>query len=359
MNLNFEINSVENFETNLSVAYNVLEDTEIERRFARSRYKFGMNTAFGVGCHGYISEELEHAINTILTKFNYKQIDMFSTYLFIDKYKQIYPHTDNENFNNKMFAAVIYLNERETVVSGTNVYNVLNKDISKSIQDNIITSVEIKGEVNKMVLYDGGRLHSAATGYGDKLDDIRLIKALFIDCEPLLSNNNNNNHLQQCYDSHMEYKLFVLDNYYLNVDKVYRFFYKKNAYMNMKERNKRDEIEFKYNNLLENGYVNDNIQNKVAVFEQILSKEITSITSCFSYINNSLIFEEREENIWYGLIFINDIFNRNKLIIDCKNNNKDILHANKNRLILFNSVFKSKLEVFDYLFIEVIKIKIK
>ena len=74
MNLNFEINSVENFETNLSVAYNVLEDTEIERRFARSRYKFGMNTAFGVGCHGYISEELEYAINTILTKFNYKQI---------------------------------------------------------------------------------------------------------------------------------------------------------------------------------------------------------------------------------------------------------------------------------------------
>jgi hypothetical protein len=129
--------------------------------------------------------------------------------------------------------------------------------------------------------------------------------------------------------------------------------------MNMKERNKRDEIEFKYNNLLENGYVNNNIQNNVEVFEQILSKEIISITSCFSYINNSLIFEEREENIWYGLIFINDIFNRNKLIIDCKNNNKDILYANKNRLILFNSVFKSKLEVFDYLFIEVIKIKIK
>jgi len=357
MNLNFEINSVENLETYVTVAYNVLEDTEIERRFARSRYKFGSNTAFGVRCHGYTNKELENVINIILKKFNYKQIDISSTYLFVDKYKQIYPHTDNENYNNKQFAAVIYLNESETVESGTNIYNVLNTDTSKNNINKMITSVEIKGEVNKMVLYDGGKFHSPATGYGDKLDNIRLVKPLFIESEPLLSNNSN--HLQQCYDSHMEYKLFVLDNYYLNVDKVYRFFYKKNAYMNMKERNKRDEIEFKYNNLLENGYVNNNIQNNVEVFEQILSKEITSITSCFSYINNSLIFEEREENIWYGLIFINDIFNRNKLIIDCKNNNKDILHANKNRLILFNSVFKSKLEVFDYLFIEVIKIKIK
>jgi len=357
MNLNFEINSVDNLETNLIVAYNVLEDTEIERRFAMSRYKFGTNTAFGVRCIGYVSEELENVINTILKKFNYKQIDIASNYLFIDKYKQTYPHTDNDKCNKKLFAAVIYLNESEIVESGTNVYNMLNADTSKSNQDNTITSVEIKGEVNKMVLYDGGKKHAPAIGYGDNLDDIRLVKPLFIKSEPLLSNNSNI--LQQCYDSHMEYKLFVLDNYYLNVDKVYRFFYKKNAYMNMKERNKRDEIEFKYNNLLENGYINDNIQNNVEVFEQILSKEIISITSCFSYINNSLIFEEREENIWYGLIFINDIFNRNKLIIDCKNNNKDILHANKNRLILFNSVFKSKLEVFDYLFVEVIKIKIK
>ena len=139
MNLNFEINSVDNHETNLIVAYNVLEDTEIERIFAMSRYKFGTNTAFGVRCIGYISEELENVINTILTKFNYKQIDISSTYVFVDKYKQIYPHTDNENYNNKKFAAVIYLNESETVESGTNIYNMLNVDTSKSIEDNIIT----------------------------------------------------------------------------------------------------------------------------------------------------------------------------------------------------------------------------
>ena len=62
MNLNFEINSVEDLETYVIVAYNVLEDTEIERRFARSRYKFGTNTAFGVRCIGYISEELEKSV---------------------------------------------------------------------------------------------------------------------------------------------------------------------------------------------------------------------------------------------------------------------------------------------------------
>ena len=189
MNLNFEINSVDNLKTNLIVAYNVLEDTEIERRFAMSRYKFGMNTAFGVRCTGYISEEIENVINTILKKFNYKQTHVSSNYLFIDKYKQTYPHTDNENYNNKKFAAVIYLNESETVESGTNVYNMLNADTSKSIQDNIITSVEIKGEVNKMILYDGGKNHAPAIGYGDKLNDIRLVKSVFMDCERLLSNN--------------------------------------------------------------------------------------------------------------------------------------------------------------------------
>lgn len=359
MNLEFEVNNIHNFKTNLFVVNNAIDNVELEKKFAKSRYKFGVNKAFGVQSIGHKHTYVQNLLDEFVVKFNYKQMQMKSYYLFIDKYKQQYTHIDNslieDNKAERMFASVIYLNKDNTVSSGTNLYDLVNDkapfDYGK------VEAAVINAETNKMIFYDGSIVHKPSSGFGNNIDNIRLAMTFFIGCKECLHDKdtriilkNNNNHIQ--------YKMAMIDNYYVNIEKVYRFFYKKDFYVNKNERDKKYSLICSIEYLLTNGHVNNSIKNNISLFEQLISQKIEYISSFFVSINNSLIFN-KEENVWYGIIFINKVLSRNKLMLDCQDNLHDILHAKQNRLLIFNSKYKGTLEVFDNVFIEVIKIKIK
>tara|TARA_B100001093_G_scaffold93118_1_gene85330 strand:- start:4162 stop:5241 length:1080 start_codon:yes stop_codon:yes gene_type:complete len=359
MSFEFEVNNIHNFKTNLFVINNAIDNIELEKKFAKSRYKFGINKAYGLQCIGHTHKYIQKLIDEFIEKFNYKRLSLINNYLFVDKNKQQYTHMDinnnDDNINETQFASVIYLNTDNNVPSGTNLYELVNDQLP--FDHSKVTTASIKSELNKMIFYDGRSIHKVKCGYGNEIDNMRLVMTLFAKSKVDLDNNSNIG-MKSKYNNNIQYKLAMIDNYYINIDDVYNFFYEKEFYVNKNKRDKKEEIKCNMNYLLNTGHANNNIENNIPLFEQLLSQKIESIFSFFVSVNNSLIFD-KEDNVWYGILFINKVLPRNKLMLDCDCDSHDILHAKQNRLLLFNSKNEGKMIVFDNVFIEIIKIKIK
>ena len=81
-------------------------------------------------------------------------------------------HTKTENWIHKdpsLFSAVIYLSKNPAKNSGTMLYD----------EEKNLSSV-VENRYNRLLMYNGGHLHSAEGGFGDNVDNSRLTLVFFV-----------------------------------------------------------------------------------------------------------------------------------------------------------------------------------
>lgn len=192
------------FETNFNhmrllvlVLYSFNNDVDTIRKYARTKYKYGLDTCFGVRTVGTINTEQLNMFKSLFGCMKRKMIQCITHFLFITKYKLAYNHMDDNEED--AYAAVCYLNDKPLRPSGLNLYDnsdttqqldILAKEYNNNITDipysHLLRGSRMKNqgfiteECNKLVLYKSTTFHHIYHGYGENASNCRAGQTFFM-----------------------------------------------------------------------------------------------------------------------------------------------------------------------------------
>lgn len=197
------------FETNFNnmrllvfVLYSFNNDVDTIRKYAITKYKYGLDTSFGVRTFGTINTEQLNMFKSMLGCMKRKISQIITHFLFITKYKPVYNHKDDNE--DTAYAAVCYLNDKPLKPSGLSLYE--NRDtphllesLIKEYNDNIldipysymlrslrmINQGFITEECNKLVLYKSNTFHHIYCGYGENASNCRKGQTFFMNTKAI------------------------------------------------------------------------------------------------------------------------------------------------------------------------------
>lgn len=196
------MNNKPSFETNFNgmtllilILYSVNKDVDTLRKYARTRFDYGIDTSFGVRTQGIITDEQNRLFNSVFKCIKKKICQHNSHFLFIPKHKLTYNHIDC--LNDHSYAAVCYLNDKQLRNSGLSLKDDSGlKDELSSLDKHYenmedipfnslarVTHMKTTGffseECNKLLLYKANRYHHIYQPYGEDDSNARLGNTFF------------------------------------------------------------------------------------------------------------------------------------------------------------------------------------